>query len=145
MTPDEDDYIDDQELRIASVFNTKEVPEVNKETLKIYQQYLLDNLDNKVVCVGTEDFPWEERYVIGGYDQQEYEKLKKTQLSYTDECQLINILLDDDYTDNDLIATVKRLSDGKQFKIELSWLEVVDAECKSHEILSDFSVWAVNW
>ena len=43
-----------------------------------YQSHLLKNLSLPVIVTGTEDFPWEEPYVFGGWSQREYEKLKKT-------------------------------------------------------------------
>ena len=126
-----------------------------------YRKYLLEHLDRKAILTGCEDFPWEEKYVLGGWSRAEYEKLKKTNPSYTDEYELIDIL-QDDLPENDLIAQVKRLSDGKVFEIGLSWL-ATKKEKKSlrllrrektaprndgtedHQLLDDFATWVVNW
>ena len=40
---------------------------------------------------GIEDFQWEEPYVIGGWSQKEYERLKKTQPSYRDHYDLLAV------------------------------------------------------
>jgi len=53
--------------------------------------------------------------------------------------------LEDIIEENDLVATVKRLSDGKHFKIGLSWLDTDNKESKDHQLLDDFATWAVNW
>ena len=126
-----------------------------------YRKYLLEHLDRKAILTGCEDFPWEEKYVLGGWSRAEYEKLKKTNPSYTDEYELIDIL-QDDLPENDLIAQVKRLSDGKVFEIGLSWLTVKKEKksprllrrqnaasrndtTKDYQLLDDFATWVVNW
>ena len=43
-----------------------------------YQTHLLTHLALPLMVTGIEGFPWEEPYVIGGWDQREYEELKKT-------------------------------------------------------------------
>ncbi len=132
------------EIRMAKVFGADEVQEVSEENLLRYRQYILQNLDRKAILTGREDFPWEEKYVVGPGCRTEYEELKRTNPSYTDEYELIDILKDV-IKENDLIAEVKRLSDGKHFEIGLSWLAVKKKRSKAHQLLDDFSNWAVNW
>ena len=136
--------MDEQDARIAQVFGTKEVPEVSPETLLKYRQYLLDRLDRSAVLRGEEDFPWEEFYVLGPGNKAEYEKMKQTNLSYTDDCQLVGISADEYFEGNDLLAEVKRLSDGKVFEIGLSWL-CTKGKGPTKQLLHDYSCWAVNW
>ena len=130
--------------RIAKVFAREEVPEVSEENLLRYRKYLLQNLDRKAILTGREDFRWEEKYVIGLGSSTEYEKLKRTNPSYTDEYELIDIPKDV-IGENDLIAEVKRLSDGKHFEIGLSCLNVKKKRSKAHQLLDDFARGAVNW
>jgi hypothetical protein len=136
--------MDADEARIAKVFGTKKVPEVSKKTLLRYRSYLLQQFDRKMVLTGREDFPWEEKYVIGPGSRSEYEKLKKTNPSYTDEYELIDIA-EDEVKENDLLARVKRLSDNKNFEIGLSWLTTKEEKGKDYQLLDDFATWAVNW
>jgi hypothetical protein len=150
--------MDAAEARIVKVFGTKEVPRVSRENLLKYRKYLLQHLDRKAILTGCEDFPWEEKYVLGGWSRAEYEKLKKTNPSYTDEYELIDIL-EDDLPENDLIAQVKRRSDGKVFEIGLSWLTTKKEKrllrrektaprndgTKDFQLLDDFVTWVVNW
>jgi hypothetical protein len=136
--------MDADEARIAQVFGTKGAPEVSQENLLKYRKYLLQHFDRKTVLTGREDFPWEEKYVIGPGSRTEYEKLKKTNPSYTDDYELIDISVDE-VEENDLLATVKRLSDGKSFEIGLSWLTTKKKMGKDHQLLDDFATWAVNW
>jgi hypothetical protein len=132
------------EARIAKVFGTKEVPEVCKKNLLRYRNYLLQHFDRKMVLTGREDFPWEEKYVIGPGSRSEYEKLKKTNPSYTDEYELIDIA-EGEVAENDLLATVKRLSDDKNFEIGISWLTPKKKRGRDHQLFDDFATWAVNW
>jgi hypothetical protein len=130
--------MDADEIRIAKVFETDEVPDVSYENLVLYRRYLLENFDRKTILTGREDFPWEEKYVIGQANRAEYEKLKRTNPSYTDQYELIDIL-EDIVEENDLIASVKRLSDGKRFEIGLSWLDSKRKSRKDHQLLDDFA------
>jgi len=136
--------MDADELRIIKILGTKEVPEVSEENLLTYRKYILQHLDRKAILTGREDFPWEEKYVFGPYSRAEYEKLKKTHPSYTDEYELTDIL-EDEIEENDLIAKVKRLSDGKVFEIGLSWLTTRKNKGKDYQLLDDFATWVVNW
>ena len=136
--------MDYDEQRICKVFNVDEVPEVTKENLLHYRKYLMGNFDIKSILTGREDFQWEEYYVMGPGDKNEYEKLKKTRPSYTDEYILCDI--SSEYVEgNDLIAIVKRLSDKKKFELELSWLKINDKKCSSYLLLEDFGTWTANW
>ena len=131
-------------VRIAKVFGNDEIPMVDKETLLKYRQHVLHNIDRMAVIVGREDFPWEEKYVFGGGSHVEYEKLKRTHPSYTDEYELIDIL-QDIVEEKDLVTAVKRLSDGRRFEIGLSWLRTKNKNGEDHQLLDDFATWAVNW
>jgi hypothetical protein len=97
---------------------------------------------------GIEDFRWEERYVIGGWSRQEYNRLKKTQPSYTDHFELVDIAREE-YSqwmmfEEDLYALVRRKSDGKEFVLGLAELEAVDKTSPNYQLLRDFAVWFVN-
>jgi hypothetical protein len=132
------------EKRIAQVFGAEEVPGVSRENLLKYSSHLIRHIDQKTVLTGREDFSWEEKYVFGIGDRAEYEKLKKTHPSYTDEYELLdlsaNVTLE-----HDLLATVKRISDGKRFEIGLSWLTTKKRKGKDNQLLDDFAIWVVNW
>jgi hypothetical protein len=130
--------------RIAVAFGAGEVPEVTETNLLKYREYLLQHLDRKTVLTGREDFPWEEFYVLGPGDKEKYENLKKTRPSYTDEYRLIDIsasVTDED----DLLAKVKRLSDGRSFEMGLSWLTTKVEKGPDYQLLDDFATWQVNW
>ena len=108
-----------------------------------WRAYLLKHLSLPILVTGIEDFPWEEPYVFGGWSQREYEELKKTQPSYTDTFELIDI--DEPQAYDDLDAQVKRISDGKVFKIGLSWLRTADKDDPLYNTLNDYSVWHCNY
>jgi hypothetical protein len=82
--------VDADEARIIKILETEKVPEVSEENLLKYRKYLLQHLDPKAIFTGREDFPWEEKYVFGPGSRAEYEKLKKTHPSYTDEYEQID-------------------------------------------------------
>ena len=86
---------------------------------------------------------WEEFYILGPGSKKEYEKLKKTNPSYTDRFELIRF---EDETDLDegILVTVKRISDQKEFIIPLRDLEVVDKKSDNYRTIDDYAVWAVN-
>jgi len=69
--------MDNDEKRIAKVFDVHEAPKVCRDSLLKYRQYLLAQLDKDTVLTGREDFPWEEKYVFGYGNPAEYEQQKR--------------------------------------------------------------------
>ena len=136
--------MDSDEKRIAEALGAQEVPEVDERNLLKYRKYLLGRLDKGTVLTGREDFPWEEKYVIGPGNRAEYERLKKTNPSYKDEYKLVDIS-ETETDENDLIAVVERLSDKKRFEVALSWLTTKNKKSKDFQPLDDFATWVVNW
>lgn len=108
-----------------------------------YRSYLLKNLPMPTIVTGIEDFPWEEPYILGGWDKQEYEELKKSNPSYTDLFELQTLGPPDE--NEDIVAKVKRQSDGKIFEIGLSWLCSKDKKSDAYMLLDDYATWYVNY
>ncbi|MBU4495385.1 MAG: hypothetical protein KJ874_08790 [Acidobacteria bacterium] len=108
-----------------------------------YREYLLKHLSLPIIATGTEDFPWEEPYVFGGWDKRAYQKLKKTNPSYTDTFELQALGPPNEH--EDIAAKTKRVSDGKVFEIGLSWLSCKDEESETHALLDDFGIWYTNY
>lgn len=108
-----------------------------------WRTHLLGVLPLPIRVTGIEDFSWEEPYIFGGWDQQEYEKLKKTRPSYTDVFQLLDIQEPKGY--NDLIAKLRRVSDGKVFYLGLSWLRTEHKIDPMYMELHNYSVWHCNY
>ena len=140
-----DRNFEEQKKRIESIFH-KKIDNISKrtETLEVYKQYLDENLDFPVKLTGIEDFNWEEFYILGPGDENEYEELKKTRPSYRDEYNLIRIEehIEEDYG---LFAKVTRISDKKRFQIPLADLKAIDEKSKNYKLLDDYSVWCVNY
>jgi len=111
-------------------------------------EHLKSNLRLPCEVTGSEDFRWEEPYVIGGWSPAEYKKLKKTQPSYTDRYQLLGIERDDRSEwmmfDEDIVARVQRISDNKIFLLGLAELEVKNKQSPNWQLLDDYAVWFVN-
>ncbi len=108
-----------------------------------YREYLLKHLSLPIIVTGTEDFPWEEPYVFGGWDQKEYEKLKKINPSYTDTFEVLALEFSKEY--EDVIAKVRRISDRKVFKIGLSWLCCEDEDSEAYTLLDNYGFWHTNY
>ena len=141
--------MDKQEKRIMDILGAEceDDCETNDENFFKYYHYLKDNITFPCLLTGIEDFQWEERYVFGGQNQKEYEKLKKTNPSYTDIFEFITFLEPDDDGggDGDLFIEVKRVSDKKKFDLGLSWLKCTDSKSKNYQLLDDFAVWQCNY
>ena len=108
-----------------------------------YRMYLVKHLPLPILVTGVEDFLWEEPYVLGGWDKDEYEELKKSNPSYTDTFELQSLEPPDRY--EDIMAKVRRLSDGKQFEIGLSWLCCQDQDNNASVLLEDYGIWHTNY
>lgn len=134
--------ISELEKRIAVIIGDNDL-DVTLEKLETYQSYLLENLDFSTVITGIEDFSWEERYVFGYGDKDEYKRLKKTRPSYRDLYKIMKFEEFDEFVG--LIVKVKRLSDRKIFELPLADLKANDKKSEAYQFLDDYSVWFVNW
>ncbi len=108
-----------------------------------YREYLTKHLSLPVFVSGTEDFPWEEPYVFGAWDEDEYEALKKIKPSYTDTFKIEAFASPNER--EDVVAKVRRESDGKKFEIGLSWLCCEDEGSDARTLLEDYAVWHTNY
>lgn len=86
--------VDRQLKKIAQVFGKEEPPEVKEKTLKIFLKHLRQNVELPCMLTGSEDFEWEEFYIIGPGSKKEHDRLRKTQASYLDTFELIDFVLD---------------------------------------------------
>jgi len=108
-----------------------------------YLEYLRKHLVLPIIVTGREDFPWEEPYVFGGWSKREYEKLKKTNPSYTDTFEIQ--LLDSPNGYEDIVVKARRVSDGKVFAIGLSWLRCENKDSEAFTIVDDYGFWHTNY
>ena len=132
-----------QEIRIEHILGEDTI-EVSGESLVKYRTYIQQNILFPCDLTGSEDFRWEEIYIFGGGDKDEYTELKKTRPSYTDTYTFMSF--DDQIEDMDgLMVKVKRLSDRKQFILPLADLKVTDKTSPNHELIHDYVVWYVNY
>lgn len=118
-----------QENRIAQILadndvDNEEMQEKSSETIAKYLHYQ-KIIEFPCILTGIEDFPWEEKYVLGYGNKKEYEKLKKDNPSFKDKFEILDFFEDEDY-DEQLLVNVKRLSDQKEFILELDYLKAVD-------------------
>lgn len=116
----------------------------NPENMIKYLRYLRKSIEFPCYLTGMEDFPWEEPYLMGGWDNMEYQELKKTNPSFTDEFELMALLSPKSGQD-DILAKVKRTSDQKIFEIGLSWLECKDFQSENFQLIDDYGVWHTNY
>ncbi len=141
--------MDNQDIRIAQILadgdvDNEEMQEKSSETIAKYLHYLKKNIEFPSIVIGIEDFPWEEKYVFGYGNKKEYEKLKKNNPSYKDKFEILDFIEDEDY-DEQIMVRVKRLSDQKEFILELDYLKAVDKKSKNYQLLDDYAVWYVNY
>ena len=137
--------------RIAAIIGSDDdewdVPQA--QAASAFYEHLRKNLQLPCQVTGIEDFRWEEPYVIGGWDRNEYEELKKTQPSYKDRYDLLEITAEGYsewmlFFEEDIAARVRRISDGKEFILGLAELKATDKKSQNHQLLHDYAVWLVN-
>ena len=132
-----------QEIRFEHILGEDNL-KVSDKSLIEYRSYLQDNIVFPCELTGREDFRWEEFYIFGPGDKNEYAELKKTQPSYTDTYTFMSF--DDQIEDMDgLMVKVKRISDHKQFVLPLADLKVIDNNSPNHELVHDYALWYVNY
>ncbi len=131
------------EKRISMILNTDDEC-VNNENLKTYMTYIKENIITPCIMTGMEDFNWEEPYLLGGWDADEYESLKKIKPSYTDIFDYIK--LEKIFDENlGLMVIVRRQSDNKEFSLPLWDLKTTDEDSKNAILISDYSSWMTNY
>jgi len=135
--------MDKRDERILRILQNDDTGKT-KKNLEKYLDYLKKNLSYPCVLTGIEDFNWEEFYIFGPGDKEEYEELKETKPSYMDTFELLELL---DKVDLILgiFVKVKRYSDEKIFLIPLADLKAADRKSENYQLLHDFSVWIVNY
>jgi len=138
---------DAQDKRIAAIIGGEGVD--FDGVVDVFYEYLKANLLLPCEVTGIEDFRWEEFYVFGPGNKAEYEHLKKTQPSYTDRYELLDIVREAEsgwmlFWGEDIGADVRRISDGKKFLLGLAELKTTDRKSKNSQLLDDYCVWFVN-
>jgi hypothetical protein len=118
--------------------------------IQVYFQYLQKSLVLPCEVTGSEDFRWEEYYVIGPGSKAEHDRLRKQRPSYMDHYELLGIELGEVsewmlFRGDDLAAQVRRLSDNKEFVLGLAELEAVDHDSPNCQLLNDYAVFLVNY
>ena len=132
-----------QEIRYEHILGEDNL-NVSDKSLMEYRSYIQDNIVFPCELTGREDFRWEEFYIFGPGDKNEYAELKKTQPSYTDTYTFMSF--DDQIEDMDgLMVKVKRISDHKQFVLPLTDLKVIDNNSPNHLLVHDYAVWYANY
>jgi hypothetical protein len=136
----------EQQQRMRAVMASDDIG--RDQGLERWRRHLALQLILPCEVTGIEDFQWEERYVIGPGDPEEYEVLRRDRPSYRDVYILTAI---DAHTDSewslfrdDLKAHVRRKADGKRFVLGLSELKAVARTSPGYQSLDDYSVWFVN-
>ena len=140
--------MDAQWNRIESIVGDGETTTFEDQVDKFYD-HLLRSLELPCDVTGTEDFRWEERYVVGGASRAEYQRLRKERPSYQDKYDLLAIekgvfsewML---FQGDDIGAHVKRKSDGREFWLGLAELKGVEKKSRNAQLLHDFAVFFVN-
>ena len=136
-----------QDRRIADIFDMQKVPKVTEEALAIYLDYLKRHLEFPCQLTGIESlgcFAWEASYIFGRRRPREYAQRKQQQPSYTDTYAFLNF--EDAYDPYDGLAVkVKRMSDSKRFVLPLANLKATEKPSNNAQLLDDYVVWFVNW
>lgn len=140
-----EEELDEDDRRIMAILGGKDSPPyVTTKTLRKYLAYLREHVTLPCRVTGREPFPWEERYTFGPGNRREYQEMKKTNPCSEDRFDLLGF---DDEVDEDegITASVRRMSDQKEFAIGLDWLEPVDEKSPEYLLLDDYATWFVNY
>ena len=142
---------DAQDARVAEILGDRlDNDECTfEDCVDAFYKHLGNALQLPCDVTGIEDFRWEEFYIFGPGNKEEYEHLRQTQPSYKDIFELMAIETDV-YGEwimcsgEDVAAHVRRKSDGKEFYLGLSEIKAVDKTSLNHQLIYDYAVWFVN-
>ena len=130
--------------RIEEIFKKTPDPFVFLETLEHYRKYLRRNLDFTIQLTGWKEFEWEEYYIYGPGDKEEYERLKLIKPSYKDVFKITS-LAEHRHFYHGIFAQVTRISDSKRFKLPLDELKSIDKKSAEYQLLEDYCIWFQNY
>ena len=136
--------LDKQDQRLAGIFGTEDVPDVDIETLERYLDHLKAHLEFPCQLTGIESFEWEELYMYEDVGEKEHERLRKTQPSCMDKYELISFDHEVD-PEEGILVNVKRLSDNKTFVLALAKLEATKRKSANRQLLEDYAIWFTTW
>jgi len=140
---DENFNVEEFEEKIKKILGNSPL-DVTSKTLNRYLKYLKEKIEMPCYLTGAEEFIWEEEYLYGDGNAKDYEKLKKTNPSYTDIFSLEQFQGGVDEMDG-IIVDVKRVSDHRQFALPLAELEVSDEDSANYTLVEDYLTWFVNY
>ena len=139
------EYTSSDELskNISQILDSKDLS-VTEENQDKFYDYLSEHINYPCILTGAEDFSWEEPYLFGIFDQEEYERLKKKRPSYTDHFKLVRL---EDIIDDlrGILVKVKRIGDKKVFVLPLWDLKTADRKDENHQLFEDYSYWMSNY
>lgn len=105
--------------------------------------YILNHVTLPTKVSGIEEFSWEEPYIMGGWNQTDYEELKKTNASYSDMYDLVRVSLPENH--DILMAEIIRISDQSTFHMRLCFLEGCSGVKAVDSIIDAYSYWHYNY
>jgi hypothetical protein len=132
------------EKRIKAILGVSEIT-ASEEALKTYLEFLNKNVKLPCSVRASQEFEWEEYYLFGPGSKKEYEYWKKTRPSYTDTFNIIGFEDKIESEEDGILVEIQRLTDQKNFTVNLYELEAVDEESASAKLLNDYAVWFVNY
>lgn len=126
--------------KMADVWGTGNTPDVSGKSLVTYGTYLKQHLASPLRVQASEEFDWEEPYLLSGLDSPEYKALRADQPSHLDVFMLTAI---PDIPDaaSGLLAEVRREGDEKQFVVPLHLIEAIDPKSSDFEVLKEYTIW----
>ncbi|HCP99940.1 MAG TPA: hypothetical protein DIT99_04280 [Candidatus Latescibacteria bacterium] len=132
----------EQAQRLADIFGTQNVPDVDVETLTTFAAYLNAHLDMPCAIVVAEVFDWEEPFLEPNADKAAYDRLRTEQPTHLD---TYDILAVEDIPDsnNGLMADIRRHTDDRLFTVPLESLEAEQSDSKNFILLKDYLVWHI--
>jgi hypothetical protein len=133
----------EQHKNIAQILDSKDLS-VSEENLDKFYDYLYEQIKYPCLLTGTEDFSWEEPYLLGVFDQKEYEELKKKRASYTDHFKMVRLedIIDDLWG---ILVKVQRIGDRKVFVLPLWDLKTADRKDRNRQLIDNYSFWMTNY
>lgn len=126
--------------KTTGVWGKVKTPDVSEKSLTTYGAYLERHLGSPLRVQASEEFDWEEPYLVPGSDSDEYRKLRTNQPSHLDVFLLTAIPKTPDAASG-LIAQVTREGDDKQFVVPLHLFEAVDPTSADFEVLKEYTIW----
>jgi len=117
----------------------KEYTALNTTSLNQVKEKLLHQLGDNLELTPSESFDWEDEFIEVGGTPKQLEEMKKSRPAFGDNFRLKGLIVNEQRSV--IMAQVNRVTDNKDFTIDLHLMEAQNSNSNEFDMLKEYSIW----